>query len=348
MDNLFLAYSKGKVFIYDKEKCKRITQANIPMPLWSKFFARIRVLERIFRLEPRLAFLDTQNNMCITYHGCIYKIDFYAKNVSAVYFFRPGMNAPLSVTTIKETANFHKQTVFGEYFDGAKSRVSIISENIYYKKVYEFVMGQINHIHGIVQDIYRDKVYILTGDTDEGSGIWESTDDFATVKPLLIGKQMYRCCVLFPTKTGLLYATDTPLEQNSIMFIDDTNKAKKIYDMPGPCIYGKEFIDIKGKTQYVFATSVEPDSRKEKWPYLFTCQKGPGVKDYYVHIIIGNLEDGFYEVDKLKKDVFPMTLGQFGNAQFPEGNSEKNLIFTACSVKHYDGKSIKIALEEKK
>ena len=348
MDERFLAYSKGEIFIYDKAAGQKNMQIALPMSIWRKVFSKIRILERIFRLEPRLAFMDTQGNICITYRGYIYRLDMRSKKLSVVYTFRSGMNNPLSVTHIKATKNFHEQVVFGEYLDGEKCAVSIISENGEYKKVYEFPKGQIDHIHGIVQDRHRDKVYILTGDTDAGSGIWESCDDFSKVSPLLVGKQIYRCCVLFPTEKGILYATDTPLEQNKILFIDNSFYMTELYEMPGPCIYGMKFTDSTGKQQYAFATSVEPDSQKGRLEYLFTCKKGPGIKDYYVHMIVGSQEDGFCEIGRMQKDGFPMTLGQFGNAQFPKGCTEDNLIITPSSVKHYDGKSVRLILKKGK
>jgi len=69
---------------------------------------------------------------------------------------------------------------------------------------------------------------------------------------------------------------------------------------------------------------------------------GKGVKDRYSHIYLGSPQNGFKEIMRAKKDIFPMTLFGFGNFQFPNGLSDE-IIMTGHGLEKYDGKTFKFS-----
>jgi hypothetical protein len=52
----------------------------------------------------------------------------------------------------------------------------------------------------------------VTGDFGDAAGIWAARDDFSEVRPVLVGKQDFRCCWLAFSGEQIIYATDSPLE----------------------------------------------------------------------------------------------------------------------------------------
>lgn len=335
-----LSYRKGGLYfhssIMDNPKYFRM----FPMTKKQKVFSQIRLTERLFRLEPRVAIKIDKNKYLISFCGAIYCADLQKESLTLEHKYRKGMNNPLNLCAIKAIHGFEDCIVYGEYWGNAsKDEVCVFKrKNSIWEKAFIFPKGTITHIHGIFADPYRNCVLILTGDKDEESGIWIATNNFKEVKPLLVGRQLYRACVAFPIEEGIIYATDSPLEKNVIAIAKkdiETWKEKVLCEIPGPCIYGKE---VEGK--YIVSTSVEPDSRIRGIKYYFTYRLGIGVKDRYSHVIMGNNKEGFKEIIKFKKDIFPMLLFQFGNVLFPSGVIENCTIMYPVSVSKYDGNTV--------
>jgi hypothetical protein len=267
--------------------------------------------------------------------GKIYCVDIQNKKLVEEMQLRPRMNNPLMFAK-KGNGNI----LFGEYFsNNDHEKVCIYErEKSNWNKVYAFPAGTIYHVHGVVVD--ENRIYILTGDEDKESAIWYTQDNFEHVEMLVGGSQKFRACVAYPFQDGLIYATDTPLEQNYLYALYKENnqwKHKVICEMPGPCIYGTARRD-----GYYFATSVEPDSTLSDMRYRFSYKLGKGVKDRYSHIIRYSVDGRIDDVAKLKKDIWPMLLFQFGNCLFPDAGVVEKVLVCPVSVKKYDGKTLEI------
>ena len=215
----------------------------------------------------------------------------------------------------------------GIYFGGYKGNPNKDPISIYKRiqkddwiEIYRFPQGSIEHIHNIIADPYKNVVYILTGDFDHSAGIWIAQNRFESVVPLLVGNQKYRGCVGLPTPRGLVYATDSPFVKNSIRLLkNEGDKWESIHlmDINGPSIYGCQWCN-----DLVFSTSVEGDGRNQSiWYKLFGKQRGISIKENYSFIYKGNMEDGFREIYKAKKDCLPFYLFQFGVLIFPSGTN---------------------------
>lgn len=345
-DKRYLLYRKGNIyFSEDAGKTVEIV-GGIPITGIKKIFTKFRVTTRLFRLEPRATSIVSPEEFLISYSGKIYYVNVLNKTINDEFCFREGMNNPLTFTSVEDVEGFTSGIYFGEYFSNNNhDEVSIYRRTeAVWSKVYTFPKGEIYHIHGIVPDKKRKCMYILTGDANNESAIWEAKRDFQYVKPILRGEQAYRSCVAFPVRNGILYATDTSREQNYLYYAEEKNEnwnKKIICEMPGPCIYGNKF-----KDEYYFATSVEPDDTLSDTRFRFTYKLGKGVKDRYTYIVKCNDAGKINTVMKFKKDFLPMLLFQFGNCLFPECINTNNIVISPMSVKKYDGKTIVIGCDK--
>lgn len=343
-----LTYSKGYIYLTDIETGENIRKVKLPLNIWQRIFCKIRITERMLRLEPRGIVRLDGNKYNLSFRGNIYQVNLKKEEVQLEHSFVKTMNNPLYMKKISGLADWQDCILYGEYSGNPQRepvaiyRKRIDCEESQWEKCYEFSRGTINHIHNIIQDPYRKGLLILTGDSDSGSGIWLASNEFKEVKPLLIGSQLFRACVALPLEEGILYATDTPLMQNGIYFASLNNgnwESRKLFDMPGPSIYYTFSTD-----KIIFSTTVEADAEKKGIQYLLSRKLGRGVKDRYVHLIEGSIFDGFNEIGKFKKDFLPMGLFQFGALHFPEDSykSYGKLFFYGTALKEYDGKWIEI------
>jgi len=180
-------------------------------------------------------------------------------------------------------------------------------------------------------------------DFGDAACIWYTDDDFKTVKKYLSGSQQYRACVGFPTHEGLIYATDTPLEDNNIYIISKEGEVKKLCEISGSSIYGTNV-----KDKIVLSTVVEghADGNQGIWS-LVSYKRGKGIKSWYSNLIIGSLEEGFRTIAAYKKDLLPMALMQFGTITFPwDNNPTDKIVIYGNSLKGIDGKLL--VLEERR
>lgn len=332
----YIYYHSGNLYLQDNMDADMKFIMKLPMSIKKSVFIHSRLLERFFRLEPRIAIDISDQEFLLSFQNIILRINING-SYEIEHIFRKGMNNPLSFCKVNE------KIFYGEYFGNSnKESVSIYERNFgKWKRKFTFPPGSVLHIHQIKYDKFRKCLWILTGDSDKESAIWKSDLLFKKVDLIWGGSQKFRSCFLMPLKEGIAYATDTPLEENAVYFSGENDgiwkKPIKIFEMNGPCIYGREVDD----ENYVMATSVEPDASLPTLRYRLTKKLGRGVKDDYTHIIFGNPKKGFQDLCKFKKDCLRPWLFQFGNVMFPDIG--ENLIFaTGQSLKKIDGKTIKI------
>lgn len=335
----FVAYHKGSLFV--SSNLKRFTKiCDIPLSVKQRLFASFSLSARLFRLYPRAVCVLDKESFIFGFSGRIFNVNIFQKTINVEHVFPAPMKTPLSFTKIKGVNGFDDCIVYGEYHaNPAKRDMGVYArKHGVWERVCSFRADQILHIHGFCVDKNNDRVLILTGDTDKESGMYEAKNNFLDIKPLVSGNQKYRSCVAFADGDSIIYATDTPLESNAIFRLNSNGSIDKLYDMPGPSIFGT-IVEQNGKKQFVFSTSVEPDSRIKGRKYWITNKLGQGVKERYSHIIVGNSQNGFKTIMRLKKDRLPMTLFQFGNASFTEGESD-HLFILPQSISGFNDKTI--------
>ncbi len=148
---------------------------------------------------------------------------------------------------------------FGEYF-GNPNRDAV---HIYgsgdgqrWSVVHTFPAGAVRHVHNVVEDPYRGGLWVLTGDSDEESGLWFTEDHFRTLVRVFEGTQRARAVSLIPLQRGLLVPTDTPREQNYVQWGDpETGELTPVAPLPNSAFYASEQDGI-----LLVSTVAEPSS----------------------------------------------------------------------------------------
>ena len=338
--------SKCSILVFKKGVFKILDLSNGGIPKLTKFkfsikesvLIRIPLFTRILRKGIRCGMLVSENLVLFVIGQRIYELDIKTGNISDG-FITLDKSRPLILSKIEGINGFRDGIYFGGYKGNPdKNPISIYRrvKSDRWEEVYQFPFGTIEHVHNIISDPFKNVVYILTGDFENSAGIWMAENDFKSVVPLIIGNQMFRGCVGYSTPSGLLYATDSPYSKNAIMLLKNNGKEWEtfhIMDINGPSIYGCQW-----HQDFVFSTSVEGDGRNQSiWYKIFGRKIGSGILEDYSFIYKGNLEDGFREIYKVKKDCLPFYLFQFGALVFASGLNESSYLPVYHIATHQNG-----------
>ena len=342
---IFANGTKIYVYLDDKEIFLGCIAENFIQRLLSNF----RVFQRILRYEIRTGIFINKSTILISFHGAIYRIEIEERRIVKEHSYRKGMNNPLSFCSVGSVEGFDDGIMYGEYFANLnKESVNIWKRDICgnWRIVYTFAPKTITHVHKILVHHMRKSIFVLTGDTDEESAIWEASENFSKCEKIVGGSQMYRSCVAMPCKDGLVYVTDTPLENNGVYYLDLSEKKRTVTQMAkiaGPAIYGAR--DELGRLW--FSTSVEPDSKIKPYiRYMISYRLGDGVKDRFSHVYYIEEDQTVNHIYKAKKDLLPMLLFGFGTFLFVESGTNQ-IVLRAQGLKNLDGKTIILKKEER-
>lgn len=306
-----------------------------------RLLGRFRPAYRLLRLGIRAALAVDNKHIVLSIGNMLFELNVETGQLSKGHFCGEGIR-PLILTEVNNILGFDDGIYFGGYLSNRGKK----PVHIYRRKsldnweiAYTFPEGTINHVHNIVADSYRNCLWIFTGDFDDAAAIWKVTENFKKVERVASGQQCYRACVVFALREGLLYATDAPFADDFIYLLNtETLEAEELLPIDGSCIYGCQW-----KDKYVFSSTVEGDGRNtSRMEFYFGRKRGAGIKDGYVHMYIGNIEKGFKDVYKEKKDCMPYYTFQFGVFRFPYGmNNTETLYLQPVATKENDLSLIK-------
>jgi len=319
-----VCYKEGSIVVYKDDMVEK------SFPIFpdkkERLFAKSNILFRGMRLGVRASIALSDEVILLSKGSMLYELNLATEVLSKGTTVGAGIR-PLIYTDVKGIEGVDDGIYFGGYLGNrAKNPVHIYKRTgeDKWEVVYTFSQGTINHVHAIVSDPYRQCLWIFTGDFEEAAAIWKVTDNFKTVERVACTDQKYRGCVVYALPEGLLYATDAPFADDFIYFLNpESMETKMIAPIDGSCIYG-----TKWKDKYVFATTVEGDGRNTpKMEFYFGRKRGAGIKNEYVHMYCGNLETGFKEIYKEKKDCLPYYSVQFGVFKFPYGDNTCDTLY---------------------
>lgn len=319
-----VAYKYGKILIYNHSG-----QIVLKNKVFSNgkecIFSRCRLLYRLMRLGIRSSIAIDKDTILISMANKIYEYD-VCRNLLSNGIILEGRQRPLTFTEVCNIDGMPDGIYFGGYLNNPNKKPVHIYKRVRkdcWEIVYTFPERQINHIHNIIADQYRNCLWCFTGDFNQSAAIWKITNNFQHVECVKSNNQNYRSCVAFALEEGLLYATDTPFAVNSIYLMNTDNyMIQSIFPIAGSCIYGCMWQD-----KFVFSSTCEGDGRDQTLiEVLFNRKRGSGIMDDYAHMYCGNLKQGFKEVYKRKKDIWPFIF-QFGAFTYPSGNSASRYLF---------------------
>ena len=333
-DEQLLCYRDGHVLIMKDGILER--SFRIPVAGKEKWFGHSRYLSRLFRLGIRTSVALDNEHVLLSRGNVIQELNIITGELTLGWNVGDGIRS-LIFTEVKDIEGFDDGVYFGGYLSNKDKK----PVNIYHRTgtdrweiVFTFPQGAINHVHNVVADPYRNCLWLFTGDFDEAAAIWKVTEGFKKVERVACNDQKYRACVVYALPQGLLYATDAPFADDFIYLLNpETMETKEMFSIHGSCIYGCQW-----KDKYVFSSTVEGDGRyNSRWQFYFGRKRGAGIKDDYVHMYMGNLEDGFKEIYNEKKDRMPLYTFQFGVFKFPAGvNNTDAVYFQPVATKKND------------
>lgn len=193
---------------------------------------------------------------------------------------------------------------------------------------YTFAEGEINHIHGVFNDPYTNRLWVATGDDDKSCIFGYTEDGFKTFVRQYNGSQQYRICAPMFTKDEIIFATDSQYEQNYIRSINRrTGEVKNIQPIQGSGIYA-----VQNGNLMMVSTTVEPSNvNVDQFSHLWYSFDGHTWKEYVA----------------FKKDFLPKVYFQFGSIRFPYYEKESEyVVFSGRALKGMDGKSMIVPIKE--
>lgn len=163
---------------------------------------------------------------------------------------------------------------FGEYFnnpDRKSVHVYGSEDGEHWSVVHTFPAGSIRHVHNVIEDPYRDGLWILTGDSDNESGLWFTNNNFQTLDCVVRGTQRARAVALIPLEEGLIVPTDTPHEQNYVQYCDpETGALTKLAELPNSAFHA-----LKQGGLHFISTVAEPSACNDtKFATVFVSSNG--------------------------------------------------------------------------
>jgi hypothetical protein len=328
--------NKNKLFYYDLGNNRIKYFASINWSLKSKIFSVFAFIYRITRGGIRNGIIFDDYLYC-TFEGKIWSLSLSQEGEvqpKLVFSFLQGSNS-LHFSLVDKSdsikTGFEEGIYFGEYFSNPEKKpVNIfhIDKKQSVNCVYTFSKGEINHVHNVVFDIYRRCAWVLAGDFGKSAGMWQFGENFKNLLSVINGDQMYRSCVGFAVSEGLLYATDSQFEPNSIRLLTIDGSAvssQHICSINGPCIHGSSI-----GQDFIFTTATEPNITSESLTVrdLFSRSLGSGILENrsFVYRITSNFN--VTELFSLSKDIWPYYFAQFGNIVLPEGKNNSDFLVT--------------------
>lgn len=212
---------------------------------------------------------------------------------------------PLHITAIPNGRVF-----WGEYFDNPdRDEVHIYGScdrGLTWSIAHTFPARSIRHVHNIVYDRWEECLWIFTGDYGRECRILRTSPDFKSVDEVLCGNQQARAVAAVVAEEGLFFASDTPLEQNQIYFLDRDARLHRMAPIPSSSIYG-----CRNRNGILFSTMVEPSRvNQSRAVTVFGSENGTN----------------WCQLAEWQKDRWSHKFFQYGNAFLPDGNNATDLL----------------------
>lgn len=230
--------AKGNsIYEVSADLSKKVRIGNRNSGFLNEIVARQSILSRILRRGFHGMAANEKNDIAGVMNGEIVLKRAVSNNFEPVYTDFRG-SRPLKLTYAQS------QFLFGEYFGNSeRDQVHIYASTngTEWNRIYTFLAGSIRHVHGIVEDPYRNGLWVLTGDSNEESAIWFTDDNFVTLRKVIHGSQKARAVNIIVRKDSLIIPMDSPLEQNYIQRYDfATEKLEAVAAIPGSAFHAIE------------------------------------------------------------------------------------------------------------
>jgi hypothetical protein len=300
--------------------------ASLPRTALERVLGHGRLLRRALRIGMASGHHLGEGRFLVADRRSIHHVDL-GGGVRLEKTFEGGMRA-LGFARVQGISGFEDGVYYGDYgANPARRPLGLHRRDRHgaWRRAYTFPEGSAEHVHAIVPDRHRDCLWVFTGDYRDAAAIWQARDGFSRVEPVLRGTQLGRACVGFPLEEGLLYATDSHLEPNSIRLLRREGEAfrtSELHPMVGSCIYGGVLAGT-----HVFTTAFEPgEPSGHRVRDLLDLRPGPGILGRSVELVTGTLSAGFRARLRWEVDWLPKRLFQFSTIIVPDLDPDASLL----------------------
>jgi hypothetical protein len=206
---------------------------------WRRLARRSHLLSRLLRLDVHRMVQTSEGTLIATCAEGVVRCAAEANEFSVVFRDYRGLR-PISLCVDDE-----HRVYFGEYFiNKDREAVHIFmsqDDGESWDRCYTFPAGSIRHVHALEYDARLRRIWVLTGDYGPEAQIGLATPGFTEYRVVVQGSQQTRACSGVPTAAGLVYATDTPLEQNHVYLLDaGTGAVDRLADVQQSALFMTE------------------------------------------------------------------------------------------------------------
>lgn len=312
--NIVLAVDGLTLLLTDKHLHDTRPLVALPASAAKRVGARSRLLRRLLRTEPTDGIFLDETTALVNHRSQIWHVDITSGSVN-LDFTIPHERRAMRLSQVKGVSGFADGVYFGDYMNNPSMASATVwarpDDSQRWEPAFTFPDGEINHIHDVVADPYRNCVWVLTGDFNNGAAIWRAEYGWGQVEPVLRGDQRFRAAWMWVTPKDIYYATDSQLEPNSLVRLKAEPNGwgvESLVELPGSSIYG-----VASGDRFYFSTAVEPGlPPQSRLRSLLERKPGPGIRDEYSCVYLLNSDGSAEELVRGRKDHWPMRPFQFG------------------------------------
>lgn len=284
---------------------------------WRNLTSRRRLTFRLVRDGFHALAIHPTGNLIAAVPGAIATLRSGHSEFALTHRVRRGTR-PLHITELPNGT-----VLWGEYFDNpARDEVFIYASTdagLTWNVAYTFPENSIRHVHNIIYDRWQHCLWIFTGDYGHECRILRASLDLSTVEEVVSGNQQARAVAAVATPAGVFIASDTPLEQNYIYFLDRRGNIDPLCSIPSSSIYA-----CQNRAGLFFSTMIEPSS----------------VNLGRDSVLLGSgTGSDWNTIASWRKDRLSMKYFQYGNVFLPDGENRTDLL--AATTVALDGADLK-------
>jgi hypothetical protein len=188
-------------------------------------------------------------------------------------------------------------------------------------------LERVRHVHGVYADPYSTGIWVATGDEDEESALWVTTDSFKTLERVAGGCQQLRAVGLLFTREHVYFGSDTEREPNFLWRLEKaTGRRERLQAVEGSVLAGGYAGSV-----LCFTTACEP-SVVNTSPYAVVWWSSDG--------------DAWQRLAAFNKDGWPMRLFQYGQVMLPDGPGLEPYLWVTPFATESDQTSIRFDLQQ--
>lgn len=325
--------AEGSIFVADGYTIMRsrnwgrtwTLDCRVPTPRWKSALTQVSLAARLLRHHvAALRVLSDGTRVCVARDG-IYRAGPGDDRMRRVFAITRG-SRPLGLTVDPDD-----RVVFGEY-GGNLERHEI---HVYvsdpgaarFDVLYTFPAGDIRHVHNVIYDPHCDRHWVLVGDYGREPGIALLERDGSSMEWVARDGQQTRAAAAIVEPDGLLYGTDTELEQNWIIRLDrDSGRRERLCPIEGSSLFATRFGDVR-----LVSTCVEPSGVN-------------GCRDAVLHASLDGAR--WSDIDRCAKDRWSLRFFQFGLIVLPHSDlSVRRGMYSGQAVRGLDNRARVVAFE---